>query len=346
MRAWRTSRSPSSEPPFGLVTTAGTVSHTGAGGLTLGGGFGRVGRRFGLTCDNVLSADVVTADGRLLHANEREHPDLHWAIRGGGGNFGVVTSFEYRLHPMDPTILGGQVLWPIDDARDVLQFFAEFSLDAPDELNTDMLMLQPPGAPPMLAVEFCWSGEHARGEQVIAPMRRRGKPIRDDVRPMAYVDLQRSADNLNAYGIRHYTKAGFANAIDSQMVDALLDTFLGDPARRLVVLQQAGGAIGRVPVDATAFVNRDAKYWMMVMSHWRDPAEDDARIAACRNGWRRIEPYTSGYYTNTLTPDDDSRMRAIYGQNYDRLVAAKDRYDPGNLFRLNANIPPSATRSG
>ena len=330
--------------PFGLVTTAGTVSHTGAGGLTLGGGFGRVGRRFGLTCDNVISADVVTADGRLLHAHERENPDLHWAIRGGGGNFGVVTSFEYRLHPMDPTILGGVTLWPIEQARDVLRYFAEFSLDAPDELNTDIFMLQPPGAGPMLSVEFCWSGEPARGEKVIAPLRGFGKPLRDTVRPMPYVDLQRGADRVNFYGIHHYAKAGFANAIDASMVDALVDAYRAAPDLLMVVLQQAGGAIGRVPTDATAFVNRDARYWMMVMANWPDEAEDEQHIAACRDGWRRVEPFTSGYYTNALASDDDSRMRTIYGRNYDRLVDIKTRFDPDNLFRLNANIPPRRTK--
>src|SRR5262245_26435115 len=177
--------------PFGLVTTAGTVSHTGAGGLTLGGGLGRVGRHFGLACDNLIAADVVTADGKLLQASEKQNADLFWGLRGGSGNFGVVTSLEYRLHPMDPTILGGLLIWPIEQAGDVLKFFADYSMHTPDELNTDIYMAAMPGAPPALMVEVCWSGDPARGREVLEPLRRVGKTISDTVQPMPYVELQR-----------------------------------------------------------------------------------------------------------------------------------------------------------
>jgi hypothetical protein len=250
---------------FGLVTTAGTVSHTGAGGLTLGGGLGRVGRHFGLACDNVLAADVVTADGRLLQANDKQNADLFWGLRGGSGNFGVVTSFEYRLHEMDPTILGGTLVWPVEQAREVLKFIADFSQAAPDELNTDVYMAAMPGAPPALIVEVCWSGDRARGSSVIEPLRRVGKTIADTVQPMLYVDLQRSGDEVNAYGIRHYGKAGFIQSINAEVIGAVVDAFNSAPGELMVILQQAGGAMGRVPVNATAFTNRDARYWMMVM---------------------------------------------------------------------------------
>jgi FAD binding domain/Berberine and berberine like len=332
--------------PFGLVTTAGTVSHTGAGGLTLGGGLGRVGRRFGLTCDNLIGADVITADGRRVHTGEQDNPDLLWGLRGGGGNFGVVTSLEYRLHAMDPTILGGLVMWPIEQAREVLTFFADFSHTSPDELNTDIAMVQPPGAPPMLGIEFCWSGDPRRGEAAMAPLRNVGKPIRDTVQPMLYVDLQRSGDEANDYGTRHYAKAAFSDRLDAESIDALVDAFLTAPQDLTVVLQQAGGAINRVAPDATAFVNRNARCWMMVMSNWRDPAEDERRMANTRRAWQGVESMASGYYTNALTNDEESRAKLVYGGNYDRLVTLKNRYDPGNLFQLNANVKPTIKLAG
>jgi FAD/FMN-containing dehydrogenase len=326
---------------FGLVTTAGTVSHTGAGGLTLGGGLGRVGRHFGLACDNLVAADVVTADGRLLEASDKLNPDLFWGLRGGSGNFGVATSLEYRLHEMDPTILGGQLIWPIEQARDVLTHFAEFSQTSPDELNTDVYVTTMPGAPPAVMVELCWSGDAARGAQVIEPLRRFGKPIRDTVQPMLYVDLQRSGDQFNAYGVRHYGKAGFGQRLDADVIKALVDAFNSAPVDLTIILQQAGGAIGRVPVEATAFTNRDAQYWMMVMSNWHDAAEDERRMENVKRGWKNVEPFTSGYYVNALTNDEESRARLVYGKNYDRLVTVKNRYDPMNLFRLNANVLPT-----
>jgi hypothetical protein len=328
---------------FGLVTTAGTVSHTGAGGLTLGGGLGRVGRHFGLACDNLIAADVVTTDGRLVEASEKNNPDLFWGLRGGSGNFGVVTSFEYRLHEMDPTILGGHLIWPIDQAKDVLTHFAEFSQRSPDELNTDIYLAAMPEAPPAVIIEVCWSGDHARGPQVIEPLRRFGKTIRDTVQPMRYVDLQRSGDQANAYGIRHYGKAGFSQRLDADVIGALLDAFNSAPTELMVILQQAGGAIGRVPIEATAFTNRDARYWMMVMANWRDAGEDQRRMDNVRRAWKGVEPFTSGFYVNALTGDEESRARLVYGKNYDRLVTVKNRYDAMNLFRLNANVLPTTT---
>jgi len=193
---------------FGLVTTAGTVSHTGAAGLTLGGGLGRVGRRFGLACDNLRSVDLVTADGRLLRASSDENADLFWGLRGGGGNFGVATSFEYALHAMDPTILGGNMAWPIEQAREVLRFYAEFSREAPDELNLDFALAgTPQGA--LIALEACWSAGLAEGERVLEPVRSFGKPILDEIGPMPYLELQSGSDSRLAHGVRFYAKAAF-----------------------------------------------------------------------------------------------------------------------------------------
>jgi FAD/FMN-containing dehydrogenase len=326
---------------MGLVTTAGTVSHTGCGGLTLGGGLGRVGRRFGLACDNLRAVEIVTPDGQLRRASATENPDLFWGLRGGGGNFGVATLFEYQLHPMNPTILGGYVAWPAVQARDVLRFYGEFVARAPDALNLEPVLVAPPGAPPMLLMEACWSGDHAEGERVLEPVRRFGKPMRDSIRPMPYVALQRANDAANPPGIRHYGKAGFVRRVEPGLTDGIVEAFLATPRDFVVLFQLAGGEVGRVPADATAFVNRDAACWIMILAHWKDAAEDDGRRASARTAWKRIEPYTSGFYTNSLTEEDDARERIVYGANYDRLVQVKTKYDPGNLFRLNANVKPA-----
>ena len=328
---------------FGLVTTAGTVSHTGAAGLTLGGGFGRIGRRFGLACDFLFDAAPVTADGRRVRAGESANPQLLWGLRGGGGNFGVVTAFEYRLHPMNPMIWGGVIAWPVARAREVLRTVAELSLTAPDELNLDPLLVTPPGAPPMVVVEICASGDHATAERRVAPLRALGQPSMDRLGPMPYVALQSANDAANPHGIRHYSKAGFLPKLTEGLLEDVVQVFESAPPGMLtLVFQQSGGAINRVAADATAFPNRDNAYWLMVMSNWLDPAADEAHKAAARAGWKRLEPHTRGFYVNSATERDDAAVRSNYGANHARLVALKDRYDPGNLFRLNVNIKPSA----
>lgn len=328
---------------FGLVTTAGTVSHTGAAGLTLGGGMGRVGRRFGLACDNLVAADLVTADGRRVRATETENTDLLWGLRGGGGNFGVVTEFEYRLHPMNPMIWGGVIAWPVARARDVLRAVAELASGAPDDLNVDPVLVAPPGAPPMIVVEICASGDHAAAERRVAPLRALGKPLLDRLGPMPYVALQSANDAANPHGIRHYSKAGFLPTLTESLMDDVVQLFESAPPGVLtLVFQQGGGAIDRVAADATAFPNRGNAYWLMVMSNWMDPATDEAHKAAARAGWKRLEPHTRGFYVNSATERDDAAVRSNYGANHARLVALKDRYDPGNLFRLNVNIKPRA----
>ena len=277
---------------FNLVTTAGTVSHTGAAGLTLGGGFGRVGRRFGLACDNLRSVDVVTADGRLLTASDEQNADLFWGLRGGGGNFGVATSFEYQLHPMDPTILGGTIAWPFAQARDVLNFLAEYSLDVPDELSCDPFASWTPDGP-IIGVQVCWSADHAKGERVLQPLRSLGKPAFDQIAAMPYVALQSGSDQSLAHGIRFYGKAGFIDAISPAYIDMLTDLFANSPPQGFsIVMQGGGGAIGRTPVSATAFPNRRSRYWVMASKGWKDPAEDATRIAARA---RRMEAHRAVY---------------------------------------------------
>jgi hypothetical protein len=326
---------------FGLVTTTGTVSHTGAAGLTLGGGLGRVGRRFGLACDNLRSLDVVTADGRLRTASRDENTDLFWGLRGAGGNFGVVTSFEYDLHPMNPTVLGGAIAWPIAQARDVLRFYAEFSSSAPDELNLDVALVSTPDGPQIL-FEACWSAEIARGERVLAPVRAFGKPAFDRIAPVRYLELQSGSDRRLAHGIRFYGKSGFVTKLGVQGIERLVEVFTNAPPGSFsIVIQQAGGAIGRKPISATAFPNRESNYWVMVSKGWTDPAEDAKRVETLRGAWRAIEPLTNGFYVNAITDDESSRVAANYGRNYRRLQQLKRKYDPSNQFRLNANIVPA-----
>jgi FAD/FMN-containing dehydrogenase len=326
---------------FSLVTTAGTVGHTGAAGLTLGGGLGRVGRHFGLACDNLVGADVVTADGRLVRTSETENPDLLWGLRGGGGNFGVVTSLEYALHPMDPMILGGMVVWPVAQARAVLQRYAEFVATAPDELNIDLMII--PGGPRAgVNVELCWSGDHAAGERAMAPLRSFGKPVVDTVGPLPYVALQTSADEFMHAGQIHYGKAGFVTTLTPALIDKMVEVTSVTPAPRYALgFQLAGGAIGRVPVDATAFPNRNSHYWMMISELWTDRSESERRVDEVRSAWDQVEPYTEGFYVNAMSEELYRRVQENYGANYPRLQALKKQYDPGNQFRLNANIKPA-----
>jgi FAD/FMN-containing dehydrogenase len=325
-----------------LVTTAGTVSHTGAAGLTLGGGFGRVGRRFGLACDNLRSVDVVTAAGRRITASADRNSDLFWALRGGGGNFGVATAFEYNLHAMDPTILGGNIAWPVAQAREVLRFYAEFAERAPDELNIDAGLVRRPDGAGLVLFQVCWSADKAAGEKVLQPLRSFGRPVMDTIAAMAYVDLQSSGDESNAHGRRFYAKAGFLPGLTPTVIDTMVDTFeAASPKRFNIVMQHGGGAIGRTPIEATAFPNREARQWVMIASGWKDATLDDEQIGAVRGGWKHIEPLTSGFYVNSATDDDAARVGANYGRNYPRLQRIKKAYDPKNLFRLNANVQPA-----
>jgi len=325
---------------FGLATTAGTVSHTGAAGLTLGGGLGRLGRRFGLACDNVASFDIVTADGRFLHVTDSEHPDLNWGLRGGGGNFGIVTSFEYRLHPVDPMVLAGDITWPLDQARDVLRFYVEQAAAAPDELNLGGAIVVSPDGKGIVNVEVCWSGDHARGEEAIRALRAFGKPVKDSVGPMKYTTLQSAADGGSPSGLNYYAKNGFLSSLDDAGVDLVLDVATNAPGKFVLLFDHGGGQYNRMAPDATAYANRHAALWLGMIGGWQDPTESEERIAMMRASWKRLEPLTDGFYNNLAGDASDAALRANLGVNFERLVALKAKYDPMNLFRLNANVPP------
>ncbi len=330
--------------PFGLVTTTGTVSHTGAGGLTLGGGFGRLARRYGLTCDQLTSVDVVTADGRLLQASFTKNPDLFWALRGGGGNFGIATSFEYRLHPFDGKAVGGHLVFPFEQARQALRGFAELYDRAPDGVWIEPILTTLPGGARALVLDVCCSDDLDSAEAALAPYRRLGKPLRDSVRPVSYVQLQTQDDDRARIGGRYYTKSGFLARINHDLIDAALETIAGAPVPRArIALPPKGGAIQRVARDATAFWHRAPLYSLILQTSGDDPAEDAGNVGWARSQWPALEKFTAGFYANTnLSETPTARVREAYGDNYDRLLSLKREYDPANLFRLNANIDPRA----
>ncbi len=330
---------------FGLVTTAGTVSHTGAAGLTLGGGFGRLARKFALACDNLTGAELVTADGRFVRASAHENPDLLWGLRGGGGNFGIVTSFEYQLHVAGPTMYGGAIAFPIAQARDILKFFNGYAADAPDELNADAaLVMSPHGA--LLAFDICYCGPLKDAERVLAPLTQFRKPVMSQLGPAPYVQLQTSSDEADAVGRGYYERSGFIRSIEPDLIEATvarMEAPHSEPGA--IIFVHHGGAISRVKPEATAFWHRDARHTVLVDVDWDDPTDHaarDANIAWARETWHMVEKFTDGFYVNTLAADDaHQRIRSTYGANYEKLVALKDKYDPTNLLRMNANVPPS-----
>ncbi len=328
----------------GLVTTAGTVSHTGVGGLTLGGGFGRVGRRFGLALDNVKAVDIVTADGQLRHASADENPDLYWGVRGGGGNFGVVTSFEFALHPMQRTVIGGNVIFPISRTRDVLKVYAEFSDNAPDDLYADFVMLHPPGGgDPVALINLCYSGDERKADKVFAPLKKLGEPLANTVEAIDYVAIQKSFDNSDPRSGGDYMKAGFTSGIDDTLIDAIAENFEPHPDRlSWLFFQHAGGAIGRIDTDATAFAHRYASHALAAIATWNPGIDSAPHFAYVRQYWKELEPHTRGWYTNEIADEAQSVVNANYQGNFDRLLKVKDEYDPTNLFRLNANIRRTA----
>lgn len=322
-----------------LATTTGIVSHTGCGGFTLGGGLGRTDRLHGLAVDNVLAATVVTADGRVLQASAGENPDLYWAIRGGGGNFGVVTEFVYRLHPFDPTVYGGTLVYGFDQARDLLRFWAEFNQALPHEANIEPIWFVGEDGMRMIVVEVVWSGSHRAGEMVLAPLLDFGRRAGGNLGPMDYRQFQTKDDAYLGHGKLNYLKSGFMVDLTEDAIDAIVENYEGDwlPAGWF---QHQGGAMAQVAPTDTAFVHRDAVLNLGINSVWTDPAETEPRVAAIRRYYSAVVPYTKGYYTN-LNEESEQKTWGNFGENYPRLVEIKTRYDPTNLFRLNANIRPT-----
>ncbi|HVF17655.1 MAG TPA: FAD-binding protein [Steroidobacteraceae bacterium] len=329
----------------GLVTPLGTVSHTGVGGLTLGGGFGRIARRFGMAIDNLEAVDVVTADGRLVHASASENPDLFWGVRGGSGNFGVVANFDFRLHPMQRQVVVGLVTYPLTRAHDVLSMWADYAPRAPDELYMDPIMQLPPGnAPGNIMLEVCYSGAQENAEKALAPIRKLGTPERDNIKLMDYVQAQRANDATDSRAIASYLKSGFIPNMPKALVSALVEGFEPDPRRAtLVFFQHCGGACSRVSDDATAFAHRYALGNMMAVTAWPIGEQDPTpHIEATRRHWKTLEPFTRGFYVNDMAREVTAKdINQNYRGNHAKLVTLKAKYDPANLFRLNANVQPS-----
>ena len=337
---------------FGLATPTGNVSTTGIAGLTLGGGLGWIARKHGTTCDNVVSADVVTADGQLVKASADENPDLFWGLRGGGGNFGVVTSFEYRLHALGPEVLAGAVVHPFERAREVLRFFTDFVATAPDELSVTASIYSAAADSPLpaelhgqtvIALAVCYAGDLDEGERTLRPLRAFGHPLADLIEPVPYTALQSGSDAAYPPGQHNYWKSHYITELTDEAIDAVIEHGPRMPSPLAsFYFQHLEGAIGHVGEDEAAFGHRRGAFDFAIMTVWSDPAETDTNIAWTRDLWTAMQPFATGVYVNNLGAEGEDRVRSAYAPaTYERLVALKDKYDPTNSFQLNQNIRPS-----
>ena len=321
----------------GLVTTAGVVSHTGVGGFTVGGGFGRLNRKYGLAIDNLRSAEIVTADGTIRRVSDDEDADLFWAIRGGGGNFGVVTEFEFQLHPFDRNVFSGSIVWPVAQAKDVLEFYGEWYLDLSDELYVGPTMATMPDGTGIILMEVVYNGDPAQGEKELEPLRKIGTPIDDGVKVQDYMVMQTQEDAAFGHGVRSYIKNGMVKEITQDLLNAMLESYTNDP-RLALFTHTVGGAAKRVGETDTAFPHRNAETMIIVGGGWTNPADDESAIAMSREWYYKLDPHTGGYYDNI--DFDGAEAVGNYGPAYERLAKIKGQFDPGNLFRLNSNIEP------
>jgi FAD/FMN-containing dehydrogenase len=336
----------------GLAAVFGFVSNTGIAGLTLGGGFGYLTRRFGWSCDNVLSMDVVTADGRVVHASEEQNPDLFWGLRGGGGNFGIVTSFEYKLHPVGPEVIAGAIAWRAEAAHDVLEMYRTLREQAPLEFTCVAMLRMAPPAPwlrkdvhgkPIIALFICHSGGVEEGERLVSPIKAFGSPVGDVVQRRPYVSQQNLLDATQPKGRRYYWKSEYLPELRPDLLATVIEH-----AQRIVsphsaiILFPIDGAIQGLPEDYSAVGNRNASMVLNITASWEKAEDDEANIEWARAAWRELRRFsTGGTYINFLTEEEgDERVRAAYGKNYERLAKVKRKWDPLNLFRTNKNIPP------
>lgn len=331
---------------FGLATTGGQISTTGIAGLTLGGGWGHLARRFGLSSDNLQSVDLITANGQFLTASATENADLFWGVRGGGGNFGIATSFEYQLHRVGQ-VLGGIVAYPFEKAKDVLKLFREFTSGAPDEMASGIVLISLPDGTPMVGIVLCHSGALAEGERIVKPLRAFGPRLIDQIGPIPYTAAQQLIDGFYPPGLQNYWKSSFLKTISDEVIDIMVEYCAKRPSPIChgLIEHQLGGAVRRVDRDATAFGQRDAEYSFMSLGVCTDAADAEKCTRWAREFWNAVQPWsTGGVYVNYLGQEVDEgvgRIEAAYGrEKYARLVALKNKYDPANLFRLNQNIKP------
>ena len=326
----------------GLATTMGTVSETGIAGLTLGGGIGYLMTKFGTASDNLISAEMITANGDQIKVDKGNHTDLYWAIRGGGGNFGIVSKFEYRLHNFGPNIVGGMILYPMEQAKPVMENYRDYARKAPDELMAYTGFIVTPDGLPVTAIIPVWVGDVKEADKHLAPLRGFGAPLADMVTEMPYVQMQALLDAAAPSGIRRYWKSGYFTELSDELLDIVLKHVATRPSLLSPVLFfHIRGAAARTATEVTAFGNRGDQWDSDIISQWIDAADDEKNISWTRNFWKEIEPLTNGVYVNHLGTDDDPRVANAYGANFERLKAIKKKYDPDNFFRMNNNIRPS-----
>ena len=335
---------------FGMTTPVGINSTTGISGLTLGGGFGWTTRKFGMSIDNLIAADVVTAEGKMIRASEKDNAELFWALRGGGGNFGIVTGFEFRLHPLGPQVLSGLIVHPLKDAPSLLPEYRKLAASAPDELSTWVVLRKAPPLPflpeewhgkEVMVLAACYAGDTAAGEKALAPIRKLGRPIADVISPHPFTGWQQAFDPLLTPGARNYWKSHDFAELSDEVLSKLVD-FAGrlPTAECEIFIAHLGGAMGRVPSDATAYGGRKAAFVMNVHTRWQERSEDKQCIAWAREFYAATRPYAMGTtYVNFLSEDDEN-LAATYGPNYARLAEVKAKFDPNNVFRVNQNIQP------
>lgn len=327
---------------FGLATVLGIATDTGMAGVAIGGGYGWLAGRYGMTCDNLVSAELVLADGHMVTASAQENEELFWGIRGGGGNFGIVTSFEYRLHPVS-TVWGGLIIHPRSDAGNFLRFFREYAVGAPDELTMIALLLHTPDGDPAVAAAVCYCGSTDQAETVLKPLREFGTPLADSIQRMPYLEQQRLLDEAWPPGDQYYWKTSLVSNLSDDAIEVLIEYAAKAPGPlSAIALQQLHGAATRVLPDETAFAHRYDHYNFIPMARWTSPSEAERNIEWARDTWQAMQPHSDeAVYGNDLGDEEDDRIGAAYGLNYDRLVGVKNRYDPTNMFRLNQNIKPN-----
>ena len=336
---------------FGLASTGGLVSTTGIAGFTLGGGIGWLVRKYGLALDNLISVDLVTAKGELVTASKKENADLFWGVRGGGGNFGIVTSFEYELHPVGPIVIGGLIAFRAEDGRALIKFYRDFVEDAPDELTTILAFITAPPLPflpkevvgtHLIVVVVCYCGKTEDGERVLAPLRKFGKPVADVISPMPYTVLQSLLDEGAPPGIQNYWKSEYLSGLSDESIDAILSfgKSITSPFSAIHV-HQLGGAMKRVAENETAFGHRSAPFAINILSCWRDPQENEKHVKWARDFFAVMQKFSAGVYVNFMSEDDGGRIKEAYEEEkYKKLVSLKDKYDPENFFHMNQNIKP------
>ncbi|MEW6332129.1 MAG: FAD-binding oxidoreductase [Pseudomonadota bacterium] len=342
---------------YGLAVPSGIISNTGVPGLTLGGGFGWLSRKYGYTCDNLLEAELVTAEGQVVRASAEENADLFWGLRGGGGNFGVVTAFRFRLQPAGPQVMGGMILYPLDKATEVLKFFREFTASAPEELGALAVLRPAPPAPflpkelhgkPVVAIFVCYHGDPAQGARVLKPLKEFGQPLADVIGPKPFTAMQTMLDGGQLAGRQYYWKSEYLHEIKDDAIDALIVQArqLGSPHSAILVFQ-LGGAISRVGATETAASGRDARYIVNIAGAWENRSDTGREVQWVRDTWAALRPFGTGaVYVNFMAEDErPERLHAAYGTAiYQRLASLKDRYDPDNFFRINQNIRPARER--